>query len=58
MELPTLLDSFAVTAEEAERITIMLEKQFASRFTDLDKGNSGGLFWGWLDNRGHGGIGC
>ena len=38
MELPTVMDSFAVTAEEAETITIMLQKQFASRFTDLDKG--------------------
>ena len=38
MELPSVQDSFAVTAEEAERITLMLEKQFAARFTDHDKG--------------------
>ena len=38
MELPTVKDSFAVSAEEAERITLILEKQFASRFTDHDKG--------------------
>ena len=39
MELPTVKDSFAVSAEEAERITLILEKQFASRFTDHDKGD-------------------
>ena len=38
MELPQVADSFAVSAEEAEKITLMLEKQFAARFTEQDKG--------------------